>query len=253
VYKQSLLILALTLPAFCQTCSSQNLRVAAAADLSPVLPPILSEFQVKTGQHVDASFQSSATLAAQIENGAPFDLFLSADMSFPRRVIAAGVADSLDPVPYARGTLVLWMRKDSRFPSLSLDTLREPSLKSVAIANPQHAPYGTAAVASLTHLGIYDALKPKFVIAENIAQAAQYADSGNADVGLLSLTSALSDRLVATGRYMVMPRDSYPAIIQGAIVIKTSGRRETAHQLLDFLLSAPVQKQLLAHGLEPPS
>jgi molybdate transport system substrate-binding protein len=252
VPRHPLVIFVCVLLTFCNFCPSQNLRLAAAADLSPVLPPILAEFQAKTGVHVDASFQSSATLATQIENGAPFDLFLSADMSFPRRLIAAGLGDSANPVPYARGTLVLWTRKDSRFANLALNTLRDPSLKTVAIANPQHAPYGLAAVASLTHLGLYDTLKPRLVIAENIAQAAQYADSGNAEVGLLSLTSALSDRLVATGKYVVMPRDSYPAIIQGAIVLKKSSRHEVAHRLLDFLLSPPVQKQFSARGLEPP-
>ncbi len=232
---------------------AQSLRVAAAADLAPVLPPILREFERKTGVHVDASFQSSATLATQIQNAAPFDLFLSADLAYPQRVIDARLADSAKPVPYARGTLVLWTRKDSRFPTLSLDTLRDPSLKSLAIANPGHAPYGAAAQASLTHLGLIDALKPKLVVAENIAQTAQYVDSGNAEAGLISLTSALSEPLAARGRYILMPKDSYPAIMQGAVVLKSSQQPVAAHKLLDYLLSADVEKELSTRGLQPPN
>jgi molybdate transport system substrate-binding protein len=232
--------------------AAQNLRLAAAADLQPVLPPILAEFEAKTHIHVDAAYQSSATLATQIENGAPFDLFLAADLSFPQRVIAAGLAESKEPIPYARGTLVLWTRNDSPFRDLSVDTLRQPEVKTIAIANAQHAPYGRAAEASLKNLGLYDQLKAKLVTAENIAQAAQYVESGNAQVGLISLTSALSDRLRTTGHYIAMPPDSYPPIEQGAILLKNSSNKAAAQQLLDFLLSTETQKELAAHGLEPP-
>jgi molybdate transport system substrate-binding protein len=230
---------------------AQNLRLAAAADLQPVLPPILAEFEAQSHVHVDASYQASATLAAQIQNGAPFDLFMAADLSFPQRVISEGLADADKPLTYARGTLVLWARNDSPFRQLSVDTLRDPSLKALAIANPQHAPYGRAAVASLKGLGLCDQLKPKLVIAENIAQAAQYVDSGNAQAGLISLTSALSERLKTNGHYFVMPRDSYPPILQGAVVLKNSFNRTQAHQLLDFLMSPAVQKEFEARGLEP--
>lgn len=236
---------------FAPLASAQTLRLAAAADLQPVLPPILNQFEAKTHIHVDASYQSSGTLTTQIQNGAPFALFMAADLSFPQRVIASGLADSAQPIPYARGTLVLWTRNDSPFHHLTVDTLRNPTLKTIAIANAEHAPYGRAAEASLKSLGLYDQLKPKLVVAENIAQTAQYADSGNAQVGLISLTSALTDRLRASGHYVAMPRDSYPPILQGAVVIKNSPEAASAHKLLDFLLSPAVQKELAAHGLEP--
>jgi molybdate transport system substrate-binding protein len=236
---------------FAPFACTQTLRLAAAADLQPVLPPILAEFEQQMHVHVDASYQSSATLATQIQNGAPFDLFMAADLSFPQRVIAEGLADTDKPLTYARGTLVLWTRNNSPLRQLSVDTLRDPALKALAIANPEHAPYGRAAVASLRNLGLYDQLKPKLVIAENIAQAAQYADSGNAQAGLISLTSALSERLKANGHYIAMPRDSYPPILQGAVVMKDSSNRAQAHQLLDFLMSPTVQKELEARGLEP--
>jgi molybdate transport system substrate-binding protein len=233
------------------------LRVAAAADLEPVLPPILAEFQQATGIHAEATYQASAMLTTQIMNGAPFDLFLSADLGYPRRLIEAGVADaagsagSSTPIIYARGTLVLWARKDSGLPPPSLDLLRNPNLKRLAIANPDRAPYGRAAVAALTSLKLYDALKPRLVTGENIAQSAQFADSGNADAGLISLTSALTPKLSGNGVYYVIPRDLYPPIEQGAVIVSGTSQRAAAHKLLDFLLSTPIQAELAKSGLTP--
>jgi molybdate transport system substrate-binding protein len=239
-------------------CSAQTpLRVAAAADLEPVLPPLLEQFRQSTGIRAEATFQASAVLATQIQNGAPFDLFLSADLSYPKRLIdsgqadAAGTADSTTPIVYARGTLVLWARKDSPLPPPSLDLLRNPSLKRLAIANPDRAPYGRAAVAALTSLKLYDTLKPRLITAENIAQAAQFVDSGNADAGLISLTSALTPRLSSSGSYFVIPRSLYPPIEQGAVLVSKTTQRAAARQLLDFLLSASVQAQLAKSGLTP--
>lgn len=235
-----------------QTASARlELRIAAAADLQPVLPPLLAEFESQTGIHAAASYQSSATLATQILNGAPFDLFLAADLSFPQRVIAAGLSEETEPIAYARGTLVLWARNDGRFRSLSMDSLKDPSLKSVALANPEHAPYGRAARAALEHLGLYDSLKSKLVIAENIAQTAQFVESGNADLGLISLTSAVTPRLRASGHYVPVPPDAYPPILQGAVILKHPAGTQPAHRFIDFLASAPVKQQLEAAGLAP--
>jgi molybdate transport system substrate-binding protein len=167
-------------------------------------------------------------------------------------VVAAGLADSAEPVPYARGTLVLWARNDSPAQPLTLDSLRSPSLRTVAVANPEHAPYGRAAKAALEKLGLTEALKSKLVVAENIAQTAQYADSGNADVGLISLTSALTPRLSSSGKYVEIPADDYPPILQGAVVLKNGADASVAHQFLDFLLSPPIRKQLAERGLKAP-
>ena len=233
------------------------LRIAAAADLEPVLPPILAQFEQTTGIHAEATFQASAVLTTQIQNGAPFDLFLSADLSYPKRLIDAGLADaagspdSSTPIVYARGTLVLWARKDAHLPPPSLDLLRNPDLKRLAVANPERAPYGRAAVAALTSLKLYDTLKPRLVTAENIAQTAQFADTGNADAGLISLTSALTPRLAADGTYFVIPRDLYPPIEQGAVIVSKTAQRAQSHKFLDYLLSAPIQAQLAKSGLTP--
>jgi molybdate transport system substrate-binding protein len=227
-----------------------TVRIAAAADLQPLLPPLLTQFQQQTGVPAEASYQSSATLAAQIIDGAPFDLFLAADLSFPQRVISAGRAEESHPIPYARGTLVLWARNDSGPRTLSLDALRDPTVKTIAIANPEHAPYGRAAQDALQHAGLYDTLRPKLVIAENIAQAAQYADSGNAQAGFISLTFALTPRLRASGHFVRVPAEDYPPILQGAVVIRKSQGAAAAHRFLDFLAQPAIRQSLAAQGLE---
>jgi molybdate transport system substrate-binding protein len=227
------------------------LRIAAAADLQPVLPPILVQFEQSTGIHAEATFQASAALTTQIQNGAPFDLFLSADLGYPKRLIDASLADSGVPIIYARGTLVLWTRKDSKWPTPSLSTLSDPNLKRLAIANPDRAPYGKAAIATLTSLKLLESLKPKFVIAENISQTAQFAETRNADAGLISLTSASTSHLQSIGNYFLIPRNLYPPIEQGAVIITKSTQRENAHKFLDYLLSAPIQHQLSIAGLTP--
>ena len=234
-------------PASAQT----PLRVAAAADLEPVLPPILQQFREAMGIPVEATYQASAMLTTQIQNGAPFDLFLSADMGYPKRIVDAKLADPTSLTPYAKGTLVLWTRNDSHLPPPSLDLLRNPVFKRLAVANPDRAPYGRAAVAALTSLKLYNELKPRIVTAENISQTAQFVDSGNADAGLISLTSALTPRLASDGSYFVIPRDLYPPIEQGAVVLSRSTQLAAAQRLLAFLLSAPIQAQLAKSGLTP--
>jgi molybdate transport system substrate-binding protein len=248
--------IALSTPQF-SCAQSTPLRIAAAADLQPVLPPLLAKFRESAGIQVEATYQASAALTTQILNGAPFDLFLSADLSYPKRLMDAGRADvsgfpeSSAPIPYARGTLVLWTRKDGHWPNPTLDTLRDPSLQRLAIANPDRAPYGRAAIAALTSLKLLDRLKPKFVTAENISQTAQFAETGNADAGLISLTSAKTEHLSSIGSYIVIPSDLYPPIEQGAVIVTNTAQRQNAQKFLEFLLSPPIQQQLAKSGLTP--
>lgn len=234
-----------------QAPAQQGLHVAAAADLAPVLPPLLAQFEQQTGIHADATYKASAMLTTQILNGAPFDLFLSADLGYPQRLIAAGAAEGPAPVSYARGTLVLWERNDSHLPPPSLELLRDPRLKRLAIANPERAPYGRAAVEALHGLGVYTELQARLVTAENIEQAAQFVDSGNADAGLISMTSALTPRLKAAGSYFMIPRRLYSPIEQGAVIVRATRQGAAAQRLLDFLLSSPVQAELARSGLTP--
>lgn len=225
-------------------------RVAAAADLQPLLPRLLAEYEHQSGQHVEASFASSATLATQIENGAPFDVFLSADMALPERIVRDGFAAlGAAAEPYARGTLVLWTRNQSGVQALTMQTLASPAIHSIAIANPQHAPYGRAAMQALTSLGLLPAVQSKLRTAENIAQAAQFASTGNADVGLISLTSALT--LTTLGHYVDVPQNAYQPILQGAVPLKGGGNPKGAAAFLEYLRSPAVVQELQQGGLAP--
>lgn len=225
-------------------------RVAAAADLEPLLPGLLEAYYKQSGQRVEASFASSATLATQIENGAPFDVFLSADMALPEKIVHDGFA-ATDAVAqsYARGTLVLWTRNQSGLGVLDTQMLASPAVHSIAIANPQHAPYGRAAMEALTHLGLLPQVQPKLRTAENITQAAQFASTGNADVGLISLTSALT--LTSQGRYVAVPQSAYSPILQGAVALKGGANAKGAAAFLEYLHSPAVAQRLQAGGLAP--
>lgn len=229
----------------------KELRVAAAADLQPVLPTLAAEYEKATGVKLVASYGSSSTLATQILNGAPMDLFLGADFVFPEKIVAAGLADAKSPTAYARGTLVLWARKDSPLQPLSMEKLTDPRVTTIAIANELHAPYGRAAVSALKRLKLYDAVAPHLVIAENIGQTAQFVESGNAQLGLISLTAASTEHFKEIGTYVLVPTTAYLEMRQCAVVMVKSERRAEAHAFLDWLLSPAVQNSLNKLGLAP--
>ncbi len=238
-------------------CAAQNapqaLRIAAAADLQPVLPAVLDGFEKATGIRADAAYGSSAVLTQQIFNGAPFDLLLAADTAYPQKLVDKQLTSG-GTVVYARGSLVLWARHSAPMlqgQPLTFAVLRYPSLNTVAIANPQTAPYGKAAQAAIDGLSLTSTLAPKLRRAANIAQAAQFADSGNADVGFLSLTSALTPKLKADGSYVPVPRELYPPILQGAVVLKGGKNAVGAGRFLDYLRSPGVQATLRDRGLDP--
>jgi molybdate transport system substrate-binding protein len=234
---------------FATAHAQTTLRIAAASDLAPALPPILADFEKQSGIKTQTTYQASATLTTQIRNGAPFDLFLSADLTYPQSLIDSHIAPGPKPILYARGNLVLWCPKDSPLAPPTLAQLSNASLKRLAIANPERAPYGRAAVAVLNQLHLYDALKPKLVIAENISQTAQFVESGNADAGFISLTAALTPQLKQHGAYFTIPNELYPPIEQGAVILNSSTQSNAAQQLLNYLLSEPIQQRLEAAGL----
>jgi molybdate transport system substrate-binding protein len=231
--------------------AKREIRVAAASDLQPVLPTLADRYQKATGVKLVVSYGSSGNLTNQILNGAPMDLFLGADFVFPEKVVAAGLADGKAPTPYARGTLVLWARKDSPLQPITIDSLTDKRATSVAIANDLRAPYGLAAVSALKRLKMYDAVKPHLVVAENISQAAQFAESGNAQLGFISLTAASTPRFKSEGSFVRVPSSAYAPIQQCAVVMKNSDRKAEAHAFLDWLLKPEVQSSLEPMGLEP--
>jgi molybdate transport system substrate-binding protein len=238
---------------------AQELKVAAASDLAGAMEKLAPAFEKQTGIHVSVSLGSSGNFFAQIQNGAPFDVFLSADKSYPEKLLQAGQAEPDSLTPYARGRLVLWAAKSTglHLPSRDGKTLdgglaflARPEIHRIAIANPAHAPYGRAAVAAMEHFKIYDQVKPKLVLGENISQAAQFAQSGSAEVGFLGLSGALSPALAAQGEYVLLPDESYPPIEQAAVVVAASRNKEQARRLLKFLMSAEGQAILKGLGFE---
>jgi molybdate transport system substrate-binding protein len=246
-----LMALSFAIPCCLAQPAHREIHVLAAADLQPAMPALAEAFEHATGIKLVVSFGSSATLATQILNGDPADLFLSADYSFPEKVVAARLADSSAPIPYARGALVLWARKDSPLQPLTQNTLREGHFSSLAIADPEHAPYGRAAAEALRWIKLYDPLKPRLVIAENIAQTAQFVESGNAQLGLISLTAASSERFKQEGSFIRIAPVSYLPLQQCAVVMQKSAHRADAHAFLDWLRSPPIQRNLPQYGLEP--
>jgi molybdate transport system substrate-binding protein len=229
----------------------KELRVAAAADLQPVMPRLSQAYEHATGVKLVVSFGSSSTLATQIIDGAPIDIFLGADFTYPEKVVAAGLADGTAPTAYAKGTLVLWARKDSGLLPLNIERLTDPRVKTVAIANELHAPYGFAAASALRKMKMYDTVSPHFVVGENIAQTAQFVESGNAQLGLISLTTANTEHFRQIGEYVLVPTSQYPEIRQCAVVMKNSDRKAEAHAFLDWLLTPAVQENWPKLGLAP--
>ena len=161
-----------------QATGAKALVVAAAADLSSALKEVATSYEKKTGVKISLSFGSSGALTQQIQNGAPFDVFFSADMEYPRQLVASGDAEGTTLYQYATGTLVLWVPANSPLDleHKGMEVLLDPSVKKVSIANPQHAPYGRAAVAALKHAGLYDQISSRLVLGESVSQAAQFVD-----------------------------------------------------------------------------
>jgi molybdate transport system substrate-binding protein len=233
--------------------AAQNLTVAAASDLQAVLPAIASRFESDTGRRITLTFGSSGNFFTQIQNGAPFDVFLSADSEYPRRLEQAGLAERGSLTQYATGRLVLWTRNDSGVDvRLGLSVLADARVRKIAIANPAHAPYGRAAVAALRQAGVYDRVQPKLVLGENISQAAQFAESGNADVGILALSLALTPTLKSAGAYVEIPSTLHPPIEQAAVVLAASKQKALARQFVSTLTQPEAARTLQTFGFSPP-
>jgi molybdate transport system substrate-binding protein len=232
--------------------SAQTLRIAAASDLQFVLPDLAAQYEKQTGAKLAVTFGSSGNLFAQIQNGAPFDLFFSADISYPDKLLAAHQADTGSIRIYAIGRLVLWLPPDSPLkPAEGLKILLDPRIQKIAIANPEHAPYGRAAVAALQHEGLYDQLKPKLVLGENISQAAQFVQSGSAQAGFLAHSLASSPALQSGKRWEV-PADQYPAIEQAVVLVSASPNKTAANAFLEFLKSPAARATFERYGFVLP-
>jgi molybdate transport system substrate-binding protein len=237
-----------------QAAEKRVLRVAAAADLRFALDEIVEAFhQQHSDINVRITYGSSGNFYAQLSSRAPFDVFFSADVDYPRKLEAEGLAVPGSVFVYGIGKIVVWVRTDSRLDlSKGLAALRDPSVRKVAIANPQHAPYGRAAEEALRKAGVYDAVKDRLVLGENISQAAQFVESGNADAGILALSLAVSPGLKEEGRYSKIPENLYAPIKQGAALLHASPNPQPARAFLEFVKTPGAAAVLERYGFTVP-
>jgi len=246
-------LVVLTLPILAACASAQELKIAAASDLNPAIEKVGAAFKKQSGVQLKVSYGSSGNFFAEIRNGAPFDVFLSADRSYAESLSEFGKTDK-GATTYALGTLVVWVsNRVALNPSPdNLNLLTNDHIHKIAIANPEHAPYGRAAVAALAHYQLQDKLKPKLVTGENVSQTAQFAESGNAEAALIPLSIALTDTMKKGGRFAVISRDAYPPLLQAGVVLRSSQDKQDAHRFLEFLTSSAGQKILQEYGFEAP-
>ena len=235
--KKTLLFLAL-LGASLGAQSREPVIVAAASDLVYCMEELNAAFaRIRPTADVTTSVGSSGTFFAQIRNGAPFDVYLSADMNFPRRLIAEKAADANSLTPYAIGRIVVWTMRADLDIKAGIRSLVSPAVNRIAIANPEHAPYGRTAKAAMQNAGIWKDVESKVVMAENISQARQFVQTGNAEIGIIALSLAMAPAMKGVGQYVLVPEDVHPRLEQGAVLTKQGAKNPAAKAYMDFLKS----------------
>ena len=223
---------------------SRTLTVAAAADLKFALDEAIGQFKSESaGIEVQAIYGSSGNFYTQITNNAPFDVFMSADMEYPRKLEKDGLAIDGSEFEYGVGRLVIWTRRDSPLDveRLGMQALLDPSIRKISIANPEHAPYGRAAVSAMQTARVYDTVKGKFVLGENVTQALEFIDTGTSQVGIVAMSLASAPTVKSRGKYFEIPMDSYPRMDQGGVILKRARDRDAAERFRSFVLSPACQ------------
>ncbi len=231
----------------------KEIRIAAAADLKFAMGELSGKFEKQTGTKVNVTYGSSGNFFSQLQNGAPFELFFSADIEYPKKLAAAGLAEPGTLYEYALGRIVIWTPADSKV-DVTKDgwkALLDASVEKIAIANPEHAPYGRAAVAALQKAGIYESVKAKLVYGENISQAAQFVQSGNVQAGILAMSLAVSPAM-RDGKRWKIPAGTHPPLEQGAILLKDAKNKDAARAFLEFVKSGAGRATLKKYGFEFP-
>jgi molybdate transport system substrate-binding protein len=239
----------------CSSVAGQanKIRVAAAADLKFAMVELVQMFEGNSTTKVEVTYGSSGNFFSQIQNGAPFDVFFSADVEYPRKLAAAGAADPGTLYEYAVGRIVIWAPPDATVDVAhdAWKALLDARVHKIAIANPEHAPYGRAAVAAMQKAGIYEQVRTKLVYGENISQAAQFVQSGSAQAGIVALSLAVSPAMKA-GKSWVIPADMHPPIEQAAIVLRGAQNKKGAAAFLEFVKSASGRQILERFGFRRP-
>lgn len=230
---------------------AESITIAAAADLKFTMDDIVATFQVAhPADKVEVIYGSSGKFLTQIQQGAPYDLYFSADIAYPHRLADAGLSASAVTL-YAVGRIVLWsVEQDAS--TMTLANLTDPKVRRVAIANPKHAPYGKRAEEALRASGLWEAVEPKLVYGENIAQTAQFVQTGNAQVGIIALALALSPDLSRRGGYWLIPDTLHEPLEQGFIITKRAGNSALARRFADFMGSKPARAIMTRYGFVLP-
>ena len=232
---------------------AEEITIAAASDLSFAFREIATEYEKSSGNQVRLTLGSSGNFYAQIQNGAPFDLYFSADIAYPRKLEEAGLTVPGSLYQYAVGRIVLWTGHESRIDvTKGFEVLREPTVKKIAIANPKHAPYGRAAVAAMEYYKVYDQVKDRLILGENISQAAQFIESGACDIGIIALSLAIAPAMKSKGTYWEVPAEAHPPLDQGAVILKQSKNQEAARQFLEFIKGPQGQEIMKRYGFTLP-
>ncbi len=258
MHVRRLLLVALTVAApvlVSAQAGPRSVAVAVAANMKPAFEEIAVRFQTKhPGVQVKATYGASGNFFAQIANGAPFDLFLSADADFPAKVVEKGFADG-KAFTYAYGKLVIWVPKGSKvdLEGKGLAALTDPSVQKIAIANPEVAPYGRAAKAALAKAGLHDRLKDRIVMGQSVSQAAQFVQSGNAQAGFIPLSLTLVPPLSDAGHAWPVPTSSHERIEQAGVVVKGAKEVALARELAAFVAGDGARDVLERYGYDLPA
>lgn len=236
---------------FAASAHAEKVTIAAAADLKFAMDEVVATFK-KTNptDEVDVIYGSSGKFSTQLQQRAPYDMFFSADIAFPRELAKAGLAGS-DVKPYAVGRIVLWSASMDAS-KMTLASLTDPKITRIAIANPKHAPYGKRAEEALRASGLWEKVEPKLVYGENIAQTAQYAQSGNAQVGIVALALAVNPELANKGAYWLIPDNLHEPLEQGFIITKRAERNAAARRFADYMSSKPSRAVMTRYGFVLP-
>lgn len=230
----------------CQNKTSDKLTIATAANVQFAMEELTQLFTRETGVETEIILGSSGKLLAQIKEGAPYDVFVSANMKYPDELYRLGLTKKA-PEVYAKGKLVLWSIRDSLTPSI--EVLSADLVKHIAIANPKTAPYGVATKQFLNTIGVYNKIKNKLVFGESISQTNQFIISGAAEIGFTALSVVNSPKMQGKGKWMELDTKEYTPIAQGAVVIKKKGKNtDTAEQFYAFLFSPMAQEVLRKYG-----
>jgi molybdate transport system substrate-binding protein len=251
VLLQILIAVLLTLWGGTAGANERVVQVAAAADLKFALDEIVESFQ---RQHQDikarVTYGSSGNFFAQLSNRAPFDIYFSADVDYPRKLIEQGLAVKETEFLYAVGRIVVWVPRRSSLDldRLGIQALLDPAVRKIAIANPKHAPYGRAAEAAMRKLGVYEQVQERLVLGENIAQTAQFIQTGAADIGIIALGLAVAPALRDEGQYWEVPLDTYPRMDQGGVILPWAKDMAAAQALRAFVLGPEGQDILRRFG-----